>query len=122
MNAMSAAICRSSHSGPPAFGSNEAACASTASSRAGRSSGVTRVATCVISERNSREGLLYAAILIAGPTASGKSALALRLAKRLGGAIINAHEMQVYRDTDNPTAIAAEADDQKVPHILYRTV
>ena len=114
---MSAAICASSHSGPPAFGSNEAACASAASSRAGRSSGVTRVATCVISERNSREGLLYAAILIAGPTASGKSALALRLAERLGGAIINADSMQVYRDLHILTARPTQADEERVPHL-----
>ena len=37
-------------------------------------------------------------ILIAGPTASGKSALALALAEKLGGAIVNADSMQVYRD------------------------
>ena len=38
------------------------------------------------------------AILIAGPTASGKSALAIALARRLGGAVVNADSMQVYRD------------------------
>ena len=38
------------------------------------------------------------AVLIAGPTASGKSALALELAERLGGVIVNADSMQVYRD------------------------
>ena len=38
------------------------------------------------------------AVLIAGPTASGKSALALALAERLGGIIVNANSMQVYRD------------------------
>ena len=38
------------------------------------------------------------AILIAGPTASGKSALALEIARRLGGVIVNADSMQVYRD------------------------
>ena len=38
------------------------------------------------------------AVLIAGPTASGKSALALALAERLGGTIVNADSMQVYRD------------------------
>jgi tRNA dimethylallyltransferase len=37
-------------------------------------------------------------ILIAGPTASGKSALALALAEKFGGAVINADSMQVYRD------------------------
>ncbi|MGV1015394.1 MAG: isopentenyl transferase family protein, partial [Methyloceanibacter sp.] len=38
------------------------------------------------------------AVLIAGPTASGKSAAALELAARLGGTIINADSMQVYRE------------------------
>ena len=38
------------------------------------------------------------AILIAGPTASGKSALALELAQRTGGVVINTDSMQVYRD------------------------
>ena len=38
------------------------------------------------------------AVLIAGPTASGKSALALALAERIGGAILNADSMQVYGD------------------------
>ncbi|HZD90919.1 MAG TPA: isopentenyl transferase family protein, partial [Pseudolabrys sp.] len=38
------------------------------------------------------------AVLIAGPTASGKSALALRLAEERGGVVINADSMQVYRD------------------------
>ncbi|HVK92064.1 MAG TPA: isopentenyl transferase family protein, partial [Mycoplana sp.] len=38
------------------------------------------------------------AILIAGPTASGKSALAIKLAKTLGGVVINADSMQVYGD------------------------
>src|SRR3979490_586965 len=48
------------------------------------------------------------AVLIAGPTASGKSALARRLAERIGGAVINADSMQVYGDlaiiTARPTA------------------
>ena len=42
------------------------------------------------------------AILIAGPTAGGKSGLALRLAERLGGIIINANSMQVYRELRHP--------------------
>ena len=49
-------------------------------------------------------------ILIAGPTASGKSGLALALAERLGGVVINADSMQVYRElrilTARPTARA----------------
>ena len=47
-------------------------------------------------------------ILIAGPTASGKSALALALAEKLGGVIINADSMQVYRDCLLYTSDAAD--------------
>ena len=59
------------------------------------------------------------AILIAGPTASGKSALALRLAERLGGAIVNADSMQVYRDLRLLTARPGPADEARAPHRLY---
>ena len=62
------------------------------------------------------------AVLIAGPTASGKSALALRLAERLGGTIINADAMQVYRDMRVLTARPGLADEARVPHRLYGTV
>jgi tRNA dimethylallyltransferase len=62
---------------------------------------------------------LNSAILIAGPTASGKSALALRLAERLGGAIINADSMQVYRDLRILTARPTPEDEARVPHRLY---
>jgi tRNA dimethylallyltransferase len=65
---------------------------------------------------------LYSAILIAGPTASGKSALALRLAERLGGTIINADSMQVYRDLRILTARPTHADEGRVPHLLFGTV
>jgi tRNA dimethylallyltransferase len=58
-------------------------------------------------------------ILIAGPTASGKSALALALAEKLGGAIINADSMQVYRDLRIITARPTPADEVRVPHRLY---
>lgn len=58
-------------------------------------------------------------ILIAGPTASGKSALALALAERLGGAIINADSMQVYRELCVLTARPSAADEARVPHFLY---
>ena len=63
-----------------------------------------------------------AAILIAGPTASGKSALAIRLATRLGGTIINADSMQVYRDLRIITARPSEAEERATPHLLYGTV
>jgi tRNA dimethylallyltransferase len=58
-------------------------------------------------------------ILIAGPTASGKSALALTLAEKLGGVIINADSMQVYRDLRIITARPTPAEEQRAPHVLY---
>jgi tRNA dimethylallyltransferase len=59
------------------------------------------------------------AILLAGPTTSGKSALALALAEKLGGTIINADSMQVYRDLRIITARPSPADEARVPHLLY---
>jgi tRNA dimethylallyltransferase len=59
------------------------------------------------------------AVLIAGPTASGKSALALALAERLGGAIVNADSMQVYRDLRVITARPSPDEEARVPHALY---
>jgi tRNA dimethylallyltransferase len=59
------------------------------------------------------------AILLAGPTASGKSALALMLAAKLGGTIVNADSMQVYRDLRVITARPVPADEARVPHALY---
>lgn len=59
------------------------------------------------------------AVLIAGPTASGKSALALRLAERLGGTIVNADSMQVYRDLRVITARPTAEEEARLPHRLY---
>ena len=59
------------------------------------------------------------ALLIAGPTASGKSGLALALAERLGGVIINADSMQVYRELAILTARPAAAELARLPHDLY---
>jgi tRNA dimethylallyltransferase len=59
------------------------------------------------------------AILIAGPTASGKSALALRVAEAIGGVIVNADSMQVYRDLRIITARPTAAEEARVPHRLY---
>ena len=58
-------------------------------------------------------------ILIAGPTASGKSALALRLAGELNGIVINADSMQVYRELSILTARPTPEEEQRVPHALY---
>ncbi len=59
------------------------------------------------------------AILVAGPTASGKSALALALAERLRGVVINADSMQVYRELRVITARPPDEDLARAPHALY---
>jgi len=59
------------------------------------------------------------AVLIAGPTASGKSAAALALAQSVGGAIINADSMQVYRELRVLTARPTPDAEALVPHFLY---
>lgn len=61
-------------------------------------------------------------ILIAGPTASGKSALALALAERLGGVVINADSMQVYAELRILTARPTDDDHRRAPHALYGVV
>lgn len=59
------------------------------------------------------------AVLIAGPTASGKSALALELALNADGIVINADSMQVYRDLRVITARPTPDEEARVPHRLY---
>ncbi|HET6838328.1 MAG TPA: tRNA (adenosine(37)-N6)-dimethylallyltransferase MiaA [Bradyrhizobium sp.] len=59
------------------------------------------------------------AMLIAGPTASGKSALALALAQKTNGVIVNADSMQVYRDLRVLTARPTRGEEARVPHRLY---
>jgi tRNA dimethylallyltransferase len=59
------------------------------------------------------------ALLIAGPTASGKSALALSLAEKIGGLIVNTDSMQVYRDLRILTARPTAEEEVAVPHRLY---
>jgi tRNA dimethylallyltransferase len=58
-------------------------------------------------------------LLLAGPTASGKSALALAAAQRLGAEIVNADAIQVYADLDVLSARPSAADMAAVPHHLY---
>jgi tRNA dimethylallyltransferase len=58
-------------------------------------------------------------ILIAGPTASGKSALAIAIAAHVGGEIINADSMQVYRELRILSARPPEQEEARVPHALY---
>lgn len=58
-------------------------------------------------------------LVIAGPTASGKSALAMRLARGLAGIVVNADSMQIYRDLPILTAQPSAADMEVAPHRLY---
>ena len=58
-------------------------------------------------------------IMIAGPTASGKSQLAIDLAKQCGGAIINADSMQLYADLSILTARPHSREMQDIPHHLF---
>jgi len=64
-------------------------------------------------------GMRRAPILIAGPTGSGKSALALALAECLDGTIINADSQQVYAEWRILTARPTPAEEAAVPHLLY---
>jgi tRNA dimethylallyltransferase len=58
-------------------------------------------------------------VLIAGPTASGKSALALRIAQDHGGVIVNADAIQVFANWRVLTARPSRRDEARVPHLLY---
>ena len=62
------------------------------------------------------------AILIAGPTASGKSALGLAVARAHGGVVVNVDSMQVYRDLSVLSARPSEAEEEAAPHRLYGEV
>jgi len=70
-------------------------------------------------EKSGAGGGIRNAILIAGPTASGKSLLALELAERAGGVIVNADSMQVYSVLDVLTARPDAAALRRAPHLLY---
>ncbi|MBV8869517.1 MAG: tRNA (adenosine(37)-N6)-dimethylallyltransferase MiaA [Acetobacteraceae bacterium] len=59
------------------------------------------------------------ALIVFGPTASGKSALAVALAQRLGGTVVNADSMQVYRELRVLTARPSPAEEAAAPHRLY---
>ena len=80
-----------------------------------------RVATSGMGKNGSLsgDGIIKDAILIAGPTASGKSAMALDIAERENGIIVNANSMQVYSLLDVLTARPTAADQRRVPHELY---
>ena len=70
-------------------------------------------------DKSGGEGRIRNAILIAGPTASGKSRLALELAETLGGTVVNADSMQVYSVLDVLTARPSAEEMRRAPHLLY---
>src|SRR3984885_12863550 len=115
---MSAATSSNSHCAKPAKGRMARAPSSTVLSSAGLAGWQISVAT---RDMNSRTGDHNDnnAVLIAGPTASGKSALALTLARKADGIIINTDSMQVYRDLRVLTARASRSEEAEVPHRLY---
>ncbi len=73
--------------------------------------------TRIMAEASTRE-----IVIVAGPTASGKSALALALAAEFGGTIINADSQQVYRDLAVLSARPGDAEMGRAPHQLYGVI
>jgi tRNA dimethylallyltransferase len=70
-------------------------------------------------EKSGGGGRIRNAILIAGPTASGKSRLALELAESVGDTVVNADSMQVYSTLDVLTARPSADEMRRAPHLLY---
>ncbi len=66
--------------------------------------------------------LIDDALVLTGPTASGKSAVAIALAERIGGEILSLDSIAVYRGMDIGTAKPTAADQQRVPHHLIDLV
>lgn len=66
--------------------------------------------------------IIYPTVYIAGPTASGKSALAVKLARKIGSVIISADSMQIYRGLDIGTAKESEEIRNEIPHKLIDVV
>lgn len=65
---------------------------------------------------------MYNCIIIAGPTASGKTKISIELAKRLNGEIVNADSMQVYKDLNIGTAKATTTEMENIPHHMLDVV
>jgi tRNA dimethylallyltransferase len=72
-----------------------------------------------MTDESRNDGYNLRVTLIAGPTASGKSALAIRLAEQRGAVVVNADSMQVYKELRILTARPTEAEEARVPHRLY---
>ena len=113
---MSTATSSNSHCAVPGEGRTASAPSTMVLSSAGLAGLQMRVATRDM-QANSLD--LSKAVLIAGPTASGKSALALELAQKTGGVVINTDSMQVYRDLRIITARPTLEEEARAPHRLY---
>ena len=66
--------------------------------------------------------MLKKIILLAGPTASGKSLLATHLAKKINGEIINADSMQIYKEFSILSSRPSRSEVKKIKHHLYGIV
>src|SRR5579872_3167823 len=75
-----------------------------------------------VRKQKRQSGVKRRALLIAGPTASGKSAVALALARRFSATIVNADSMQVYRDLRTLTARPSQSDEAAAPHALFGVI
>ena len=64
----------------------------------------------------------HTVLFILGPTSSGKTAVAVQLAKRLGGEVISCDSMQIYRDMDIITQAPPDSAMEKIPHHLVRVI
>src|SRR5437660_11450110 len=113
---MSTATSSNSHCAVPGEGRTASAPSTMVVSSAGLAGLQMRVAT---RDMQANSLSLSKAVLIAGPTASGKSALALELAQKTGGVVINTDSMQVYRDLRIITARPTMEEEAVVPHRLY---
>src|SRR6266480_7242030 len=117
LKGMSTATSSNSHCAAPGEGRIARAPSTTVLSSAGSAGLQISVATRDIRVGSQREN--SKAVLIAGPTASGKSALAVELAQATSGVIINADSMQVYRDLRVITARPTADEEARAPHRLY---
>src|SRR6185369_5794002 len=113
---ISTATSSNSHWGVPGEGSTASAPSTIVESSAGLAGLQMSVATRDMQANSLSPGK---AVLTAGPTASGKSALALALAQKTGGVVINTDSMQVYRDLRILTARPTWGEEALAPHRLY---
>src|ERR1700709_2513256 len=112
----STATSSNSHCAVPGCGSTASAPSTMVESSAGLAGVEQSVATRDMQAGSQGVGK---AVLIAGPTASGKSALALELAQKVGGVVINTDSMQAYRDLRVRRGRPPLAEEAQVPHRLY---